>query len=112
MSYTPTLSPVPHPVPHSVPHSVVLYKNRNTMSFTHLPRPSALASPTTGLGKSKVSSYDFPFGFLLIILCFLYILARVNKKKVQNPDTDYTGIQMHQMYTLDPVRRRYPTGRF
>jgi len=101
MSYTPTfvatLSPIPHPV--------VLYKHPKTMSFTHLPRPSALTSPTpTGL-KGNVNSYDFPFGSLLIILCFLFILARVNKKK-QHTDTEYTGIQMNQIYTLDPVRRR------
>jgi hypothetical protein len=96
MSYTPTLSPVPRPR--------VVNKKRNTISFTHLPTPSPSPIPTQ-LGL-RANDYDFPYGAVLMILCLLYILARINKRKPNNTDTNYTGIQMHQLYTLDPVRRR------
>jgi hypothetical protein len=94
MSYTPTLSPFARPR---------VEKQRQKTTFTHLPTPSPTSVPTRiGLVKEN---YDFPYGAVLMILCFLYILARINKKK-QHTDTEYTGIQMNQIYTLDPVRRR------
>jgi hypothetical protein len=100
MSYTSTLvatlSPVPRPR--------VVNKQRNTISFTHLPTPSPSPFPTQ-LGL-RAKDYDFPYGAVLMILSLLYILARINKKTPQKSDTNYTGIQIHQTYTLDPVRRR------
>jgi hypothetical protein len=110
MSYTPTPAATRAPVP----HPVVLYKHRDTISFTHLPRASSSASasafPTPtglglGLGQNQNKGNDIPFGAILVILSLLFILARINKRK-QRTDTEYTGIQMNQLYTLDPVRRR------
>jgi len=95
MSYTPTLSPIPRP---RVVNKQIKY------SFTHTPTASPSPTPTRLLAKGQ--GYDFPYGAFLMILCLLYILSRINKKKLKNTDTHYTGIQMHQMYTLDPVRRR------
>lgn len=101
MSYTPTLSPEPHPV--------VLYKHRDTISFTHLPTPIPSSRVlATGLGLSlgqNKGQGEIPFGAILVLLSLLCILTRINKRK-QHTDTEYTGIQMNQLYTLDPVRRR------
>jgi hypothetical protein len=95
MSYTPTLSPIPRPR--------VVNKQRHTVSFTHLPTPSPSPIPTA-LGL-RAKDYDFPYGAILVLLCLLCILTRINKRK-QHTDTDYTGIQMYPVHTLDPVRRR------
>ena len=97
MSYTPT--------PPALAAPLVIYKHKSKAHFTHSPSASASGSAMpkpTGLSGQP----DVPYGAILVILFLLYMLSRINKKKKQHNDTDYTGIQMHQLYTLDPVRRR------
>jgi len=94
-SYTPTLSPVPRPR--------ILNKERKTISFTQSPKDLQQV-PLPNVKETRISTYEFPYGFVLIILCLLFVLIRINRRKRTTPnDTNHSSLQINRIYYLDTM---------